>query len=116
MCFITTVGLEWIKHFEDTGLQLHVQMTMTRTNGRVSSSRLLLSEHQLTFLIWWVDVIAIAHHGPDGFSQTVPVGLFGSLIQQSVRHQARITSVLQILERKKRNFKKTKTKWRQNVA
>lgn len=56
---------------------------------------------ELTFLIWGVDVIAVAHHGPDGLSQTVPVGLFGSLIQQSVRHQARIASVLQILEKKK---------------
>lgn len=64
-------------------------------------SWLLISEHKLTFLIRGVDVIAVAHHGPDGLSQTVPVGLLGALVQQSVRHQARITSVLQILVKKK---------------
>lgn len=67
-------------------------------------SWILISEHKLTFLIRGVDVIAVAHHGPDGLSQTVPVGLLGALVQQSVRHQARITSVLQILVKKKKKL------------
>lgn len=56
--------------------------------------RLLLPETRLTFLIWGVDVISVAHHRPNGLPQTVPVGLLGALIQQSVRHQAGIASVL----------------------
>lgn len=91
----------WTK-FQRIKPQLRV--ASRRRNGRVFSSRLLLSEHELTFLIRGVDVIAVAHHGPDGLSQTVPVRLLGALIQQSVRHQARVASVLQILEKKKRNF------------
>lgn len=74
-----------------------LQVASGRSNRRAFSSR---PEHELTFLIWGVDVVAVAHHSSDGLSQTVAVGLLGALIQQSIRHQARITSVLQILEKK----------------
>lgn len=131
--------LEWIGILQETGLQLQfsdhddedndafmsafiqliqpqLQVAGGGRNGGVFSLRLLPSEHELTFLIRGVDVISVAHHGPDGLSQTVPVGLFGALIQQSVRHQARITSVLQILGRKKRGTFLKKSTQRQNAA
>lgn len=63
-------------------------------NQRVLSSRILLLEPKLTFLIRGVNVIAVTHHGPNCLSQTVPVGLFGALIQQSIRYQSRIASIL----------------------
>lgn len=38
-------------------------------------------QNVLTVLVWGVDVISIANHGPDGLSQTVSVRLFCALIQ-----------------------------------
>lgn len=41
----------------------------------------MCQQHLLTLLIWGVDVISIANHGPDRLSQTVSVRLFSALIK-----------------------------------
>lgn len=44
-------------------------------------------------------IVSISQESPDSLSQTVFVGLFGSLIQQSVGDQTRVSTVLYILTR-----------------
>lgn len=44
-------------------------------------------------------IVSISQESPDSLSQTVFVGLFGSLIQKSVGHQTRVSTVLYILTR-----------------
>lgn len=47
-------------------------------------------------------VVSVPQQGPDSLSQTVFVGLFGSLIQQNVGDQSRVSTTLHILTEKQK--------------
>lgn len=55
-------------------------------------------------------IVSISQESPDSLSQTVFVGLFGSLIQKSVGHQTRVSTVLYILTQQGYKMEKTTTK------
>lgn len=46
-------------------------------------------------------IVSISQQSPDCLSQTVFVGLLGSLVEQNVWDQTRVSAVLYILTRKK---------------
>ncbi|TNN62828.1 hypothetical protein EYF80_026903 [Liparis tanakae] len=50
-------------------------------------------------LVRSLQVVSVSQQSPDGLSQTVFVGLLGSLVQQDVGDQARVSATLHILTR-----------------
>lgn len=67
----------WEKHEEDGCHNRDFELKI----NKVRRERLVCLQNVLTLLVWGVDVISIANHGPDGLSQTVSVRLFCALIQ-----------------------------------
>lgn len=81
------------------------------------SLRCQVTEHSDTMKVWYCtvvlvrsfQVVSISQQSPDSLSQTIFVGLLGSLIQQNVGDQTRVSAVLHILrqQRGQKNKKET---------
>lgn len=77
-----------------------------RYSGRQAFTMVLIRSFQ---------VVSISQQSPDGLSQTVFVGFLGSLIQQSVGDQTRVSTILHILT-SNRGQKNTKDRISYNLG
>ena len=66
----------------------------------IETSEYIQTIKHTSLLVGGLDVVAVANQSADSFSQAVPIGLLGALVQQGVGHQAGVALTLHVLRRK----------------